>query len=148
MSKNATKVKIHKMTEAHLQRVREVDHKLVGTYRSVSWPLRVDAHWWVYRGMPNFVAEIGDEIVGFILGDIRGGTQYGTEEACAWIDMMGVAPEYQSMGIGGELVEAFCKACQSQGVKVRIFVVSDDERLVKFFKSCGFNKGNLVSYER
>lgn len=148
MSKNATKVKIHKMTEAYLQRVREVDHKLVSPYRSVSWPLRVDAHWWVYRGMPNFVAEIGDEIVGFILGDIRGGTQYGTEEACAWIDMMGVAPEYQSMGIGSELVEEFCKACRSQGVKVRIFVVSDDERLVKFFESCGFNKGNLVSYER
>ena len=148
MSKSATKVRIRKMTEADLQRVREVDRKMVGPYRSVSWPLRVDAHWWVYRGMPNFVAEIGDEIVGFILGDIRGGTQYGAEEACAWIDMMGVAPECQSMGIGSELVEAFCKACHSQGVKVRIFVVGDDERLVKFFISCGFNRGNLVSYER
>ena len=148
MSRNATKVRIRKMTEADLQRVREVDHKLVGPYRSVSWPLRVDAHWWVYRGMPNFVAETGDEIVGFILGDIRGGTQYGTEEACAWIDMMGVAPEYQSMGIGSELVEAFCETCHGQGVKVRIFVVGDDQRLVKFFDTCGFSRGNLVSYER
>ncbi|UCC60099.1 MAG: GNAT family N-acetyltransferase [Dehalococcoidia bacterium] len=148
MSTSATKVKIRKMTEADLQRVREVDHKLVGPYRSVSWPLRVDAHWWVYRGMPNFVAEVGNEIVGFILGDIRGGTQYGAEQAGAWIDMMGVAPEYQNMGIGRELVDAFCKACHSQGVKVRIFVVGDDKRLVKFFESCGFSQGNLVSYEK
>lgn len=139
-------VRIRRMTEADLPRIKEIDKELVGPHRSVSWPLRIEAHWWVYRIMPNFVAEVNGEVVGFILGDIRG-VEYGTEVG-GWIDMMGVSPKCQSQGIGRKLVEVFCKECQERGVKVRVIVVSDDERLVKFWKSVGFHKGNLVSYEK
>jgi len=139
-------VKIRRMTEADLPRIKEIDKELVGTHRSISWPLRIEAHWWVYRTLPNFVAELNGEVVGFILGDIRG-VEYGTEVG-GWIDMMGVSPNCQSLGIGRNLVEVFCKECQGRGVKVRVIVVSDDERLVKFWKSVGFHKGNLVSYEK
>lgn len=139
-------VKIRRMTEADLPKVKEIDKELVGPHRSISWPLRIEAHWWVYRGLPNFVAEVDGEVVGFILGDIRG-VEYGTEVG-GWIDMMGVVPKYQSKGIGRMLVEAFCAECKKQGVKVRVVVVGDDERLVKFWESVGFRKGNLVSYEK
>ena len=139
-------IKIRKMTEADLPRIKEIDRELVGLYRAASWPLRVEAHWWVYRGMPNFVAEIGNQLVGFLLGDIRG-SEYGTDVS-GWIDIMGVAPEYQSKGIGRKLVEAFCKECQKQGIRVRILVVGDDQRLVRFWTSLGFQKSNLISYQR
>jgi uncharacterized protein GlcG (DUF336 family) len=46
------------------------------------------------------------------------------------------------------LVEAFCQECQKRGVKVRVVVVGDDKRLVGFWKSVGFQKGNLISYEK
>jgi len=128
-------IKIRKMTEEDLHRVKEIDRELVGPYRAVSWPLRVEAHWWVYRGMPNFVAEIGNQLVGFLLGDIRG-SEYGTDVS-GWIDIMGVAPEYQSKGIGRKLVEAFCKECQKQGIRVRILVVGDDQRLVRVLDILG-----------
>jgi ribosomal protein S18 acetylase RimI-like enzyme len=61
---------------------------------------------------------------------------------------MGVSPRHQSKGIGRMLVEAFCQECQKRGVKVRVVVVGDDKRLVGFWKSVGFQKGNLISYEK
>lgn len=139
-------VRIRRMTEADLPKIKEIDKELVGPHRSISWPLRIEAHWWVYRGLPNFVAEVDGELVGFILGDIRG-VEYGTEVG-GWIDMMGVSPWFQSMGIGRMLVEAFCAECQKQGVKVMVIVMGNDKRLVKFWNSIGFRKGNLVSYEK
>jgi len=139
-------IKIRKMTEADLQIVKEIDKELVGPHRSISWPLRIEAHFWVYRGLPNFVAEVEGGVAGFLVGDIRG-AEYGTEVG-GWIDMMGVMPRYQSKGIGRMLVEAFCGECQNRGVKVRVVVVGDDKRLVKFWTSVGFQKGSLVSYEK
>jgi len=144
--KGKGELRIRKMTEADLPKIKDIDKELVGPHRSISWPLRVEAHWWVYRGLPNFVAEVDGEVVGFILGDVRG-VEYGTEVG-GWIDMMGVTSKHQSKGIGRKLVEAFCAECQQQKVKVRVVVVGDDKRLVKFWTSVGFCKGNLVSYEK
>jgi len=146
MVKSKGEARIRKMTEADLQKVKEIDKELVGPYRSIAWPVRVEAHWWIYRGLPSFVAEIEGEVVGFVLGDIRG-AEYGTDVG-GWIDMMGVSPRHQSKGIGRMLVEAFCQECQRQGVKVRVVVVGNDKRLVGFWRSVGFLKGNLVSYEK
>ncbi len=139
-------VKIRRMAEADLERIKAIDRALVGPDRVLSWPLRVEAHWWVYRPMLNFVAEVDGEVVGFLLGDIRG-AEYGTDVS-GWIDMMGVAPDHQGKGIGERLVEAFCQACQDNGVTARVVVREDDERLIGFWTSVDFHRGNLVSYER
>lgn len=139
-------VKIRRMTEEDLQSVKNIDRALVGPDRALSWPLEVEAHWWVYRPMLNFVAEMGGKVVGFLLGDIRG-AEYGTDTS-GWIDMMGVTPEHQHKGIGKSLVGAFCEECQRNGVRVRIIIREDDQRLIGFWTSVGFQRGDLVSYER
>ncbi len=138
--------KIRRMTEADLQKVKEIDKELVGPHCCVSWPVRVEAHWWIYRGLPSFVAEIDGEVVGFVLGDIRG-LEYG-KDVGGWIDMMGVCSKHQGRGVGRMLVGAFCQECQKRGVKVSVVVVENDKRLVRFLESAGFQKGNLVSYEK
>ena len=145
MGAGKEEVRIRKMTEADMSKVKKVDRELVGPERALSWPLRVEAHWWVYRGMPNFVAEVGDEVIGFILGDVRG-SEYGTYVG-GWIDMLGVVPRYQRRGIGRKLVEAFCTECCEQGLKVRI-IVESDERAAKFLAPMGFRVGSQVCYEK
>ena len=140
------KVKIRSMTEADLERIKDIDRALVGPDRVLSWPLTVEADWWLNRPMLNLVAETGDNVVGFLLGDIRG-AEYGADTS-GWIDMMGVAPEYQGRGIGRRLVKAFGEEYQRNRVKVRVVVREDDERLIAFWTSVGFQRGNLVSYER
>lgn len=146
MATEKGKVKIREMTEADLPKVKEVDRALVGSERALSWPLRVEAHWWVYRPLLNFVAEIDGEVVGFLLGDIRG-AEYGTDIS-GWIDMMGVAPRYQRRGIAKMLVDAFYKECLKNKVKTRVIIREDDKRLVGFWTAVGFQKGKLVSYEK
>jgi len=137
---------IRRMTEADLDRIKDIDRVLVGPDRALSWPLRVESQWWVYRPLLNFVAEIGDTVVGFLLGDIRG-AEYGVDTS-GWIDMMGVAPDYQGRAIGRKLVEAFCEECQRNEVKVRVIIREDDKRLISFWKSLGLRRGKMVTYER
>ena len=146
MVKDEAEVTIRRMTEADLDRIKDIDRVLVGPDRALSWPLRVESQWWVYRPLLNFVAEIGDTVVGFLLGDIRG-AEYGVDTS-GWIDMMGVAPDYQGRAIGRKLVEAFCEECQRNEVKVRVIIREDDKRLISFWKSLGLRRGKMVTYER
>ena len=146
MATEKGEITIREMTEEDLTKIKEIDRVLVGPERALSWPLRVEAHWWVYRPLLNFVAEVDGKVVGFLLGDIRG-AEYGTDIA-GWIDMMGVAPEYQRRGIARRLVDAFCEECQRNEVKTRVVVREDDQRLVSFWTAVGFQKGKLVSYEK
>jgi len=146
MVKDEAEVKIRKMKEADLDRIKDIDRALVGPDRALSWPLRVEAHWWVYRPMLNFVAEIDDEVVGFLLGDIRG-AEYGVDIS-GWIDMMGVATDHRGRGIGRKLVDAFCEECRKNEVRVMVVIREDDERLIRFWTSMSFKKGSLVNYER
>jgi ribosomal protein S18 acetylase RimI-like enzyme len=139
-------VKIRRMTEADLPGLREIDPLLIGEGRALSWPLRAETQWAVYRPALSFVAELGDETVGFLLGDIRG-AEYGTD-INGWIDMMGIAPAHQRRGIGRRLVEAFCEECRRNEVKTNVIIREDDEQLTGFFISMGFRRGKLVSFER
>lgn len=139
-------IKLREMTEEDLPKIKGIDRALIGSERALSWPLRVEAHWWVYRPLLNFVAEVDGEVVGFLLGDIRG-AEYGTDIS-GWIDMMGVAPEYQRRGIARRLVDTFCEECQRNEVKTRVVIREDDQHLVVFWASVGFQRGKLVSYER
>ena len=96
MAKTKGEFTIRRMTEKDLQGIKDIDRALVGPERALSWPLRVEALWWVYRPALNFVAEVNGKIVGFLLGDVRG-AEYGTDMR-GWIDMMGIAPKHQHQG--------------------------------------------------
>jgi len=146
MATGKEEINIRRMTEGDLQGIKDIDRALVGPERALSWPLEVEAEWWVYRPSLNFVAEVDGEVVGFLLGDIRG-AEYRTDMS-GWIDMIGVAPENQHKGIGQRLVEAFCEECWRNEVKARVIIREDDQHLIGFWTSVGFQRGNLVSYER
>lgn len=136
------------MTEKDLLKVREIDLLLAGEGRALSWPLSVETEWSlsVYRPILSFVAQKGEEIIGFLLGDMKG-QEYGLEIG-GWIDMMGVTPQYQSQGVGRKLVEAFCEACESNEIEPSVIIREDDERLTKFWTSLGFQRGRLISFRK
>ncbi len=140
-------VKIRGMTEADLHRVREIDESLYGEGRVLSWPTDVSTEWAmsVYRPVLSFVAQLGDDVVGFLLGDVRG-AEYGGDTG-GWIDMLGVSPGHQRRGVGRRLVEAFNAECQRSGLKPNVVIRRDDERLIRFFTSLGFHEGKLISFE-
>ncbi|MBE0480385.1 MAG: GNAT family N-acetyltransferase [Dehalococcoidia bacterium] len=145
MEEGGGHVRVRRMTEADIKSVKEIDRELAGPGRLASWPLRIESHWWVYQGLSNYVAEVDGEVIGFLLGDIRGAA-FGTE-ASGWIDIIGVLPRYQGKGIGRSLVEAFSDECRREGMKVRVILASD-RRLAQFWKSMGFSRGRLVCFEK
>lgn len=141
----ADDVVIRRMVDADLREVKKIDQMIAGEERAISWPLEAEVEWAVNRPALSFVAEMDDKVVGFLLGDIRV-SEYGTDLK-GWIDMIGILPDHQRLGIGRKLVEAFCEECQRNGVKPNVIVREDDERLVQFWTSVGFKRGKLINFE-
>lgn len=138
-------INVRRMSDDDLLQVKKIDQQIVGDERAISWPLEAEVQWAVNRPALSFVAEIGDEIVGFLLGDIRI-TEYGTDLR-GWIDMVGISPNHQRRGIGQALVGTFREECQRNCVSPNVIVREDDARLVGFWKSVGFKQGKLISFE-
>jgi len=145
MAPSGVEVQIRRMVEADLEAVKEIDRLLFGEERAASWPLSVEDELAFYRPALGFVAEVEGKVVGFLLGDIRRG-RYGIGLS-GWIDMIGVAPEYQRKGIARSLALAFWAECQQKHIRTNIIVREDDETLIRFCTSVGFRRGKLINLE-
>ena len=145
MPPSSPDVKIRRMAEADVEAVKEIDRLLVGEQRAPSWPLSAETELELYRPAMSFVAEVKGKIVGFLLGDIRR-ERYGTGMG-GWIDMIGIAPEYQRRKIGRSLILGFWAECQRRHIRVNVVVREDDEQLKRFLTSVGFRRGELVNFE-
>ena len=146
MGKDEQDIKVRRMKPTDLPEILRIDSMLVGQKRSVTWQEKVENRWFADRPALNFVAEVRDKVVGFILGDVRG-AEYGTP-MCGWIDVIGVETAWQRKGIGRRLIEVFCQWCQSNQVRTRIIIRQDDKGTRNFLMSVGFRKGDLVDFER
>ena len=144
MSGDEREIKIRRMTEEDIPHVKAIDELLAGAARALSWQVGADIEVAVYRPALSFVAELEGDIVGFVLGDIRG-AEYG-KDVRGWIDMVGVDPRHQHVGIGRRLVETFCGMCQQNKVNVEVVIREDDELLKGFFTSTGFRRGDLINF--
>jgi ribosomal protein S18 acetylase RimI-like enzyme len=86
-----------------------------------------------------FVAESGDELVGFVLGTTiqkrRSAWKYG------YLVWMGVEPEYQGQGIGERLFDWFLEIMLDEGVRMILMdTEADNEPALKFFSKLGFGR--------
>jgi ribosomal protein S18 acetylase RimI-like enzyme len=144
MQGNESKLKIRRMLDEDIPKVKVIDRSVSGSQRAISWQVEADVEAEVYRPALSFVAEMNGVTVGFLLGDIRG-VKYG-EDMKGWIDMIGVHPKYQHLGIGRRLVETFCEVCEQNKVEVQVLLREDDEQLKKFFSILNFRRGNMVNF--
>jgi len=94
----------------------------------------------------SIVAEVDDKIVGFILGRVaRSPIQL---RDIAWIELIGILPDYQKKGIGPQLIESWKDLCRGKGItKVHVMLSKRDQFMQLFFKSVGFTQGSLIDYE-
>ena len=144
MRGDESKIKIRRMVDEDIPKVKVIDRSLFGQQRAISWQVEADVEAEVYRPALSFIAELNGVTVGFLLGDIRG-VKYG-KDMKGWIDMMGVHPSYQHLGVGKKLVETFCGVCEQNKVDVQVLLREDDEQLKKFFSMLDFRKGNMVNF--
>jgi ribosomal protein S18 acetylase RimI-like enzyme len=162
MADEKSEVKVRRMVDADLPRLNEIDQLLKGEGRVNTWPFTFEAYWSVYQPELTYVAEIGDEIVGFLVGYIkpmegthsilrRADTQVmptTRHQMVGWIEMIGVHPDGQNKGVGRQLVEVFDAECHRHDAMINCLVRLDDETLAKFYSSLGFRPWDTVIYFR
>ncbi|MHA2244334.1 MAG: GNAT family N-acetyltransferase [Candidatus Hodarchaeales archaeon] len=134
------------MKKEDLNRIIEIDNKVLGEGRPDYWERKVEMAG-KKSPLPSLVAELEDEVVGFIFGEASG-WEYGVPENIGWIDTMGVDPEYQKKGVGRLLMKELLNYMKKVGVDTVYTLVSwRDWELLRFFDAIGFKRGDMVNLE-
>lgn len=145
MSDSQADVRIRELEDTDLGGIVALDEKIGGRYRPEVWEDRLNYY---YRRDPEacFVAESGGRVVGFMLGEMRGG-EFGLEEPTGWIEVLGVDPERQGGGVGRRLADAMLEHFRDSGaVKVRTLVDEGMEGIADFFTALGFGPAPIQAF--
>lgn len=139
--KQGGKINIREMSEEDLEAILELDKKIVGKERSVTYKSPIGTYLGGEFGL-SFVAVDNDRIVGFIMGQIEGPGK-------GWIQAVAIDPEYRRHNIGAELVKAQLARYKSRGIDtVHIAASWRDTGMLSFLSSLGFTRGDMVQLEK
>jgi ribosomal protein S18 acetylase RimI-like enzyme len=139
--------RIRPLTELDIDAITRIDERITGKYRPEVWEQRV-----VYyiRRDPDApkVADLDGKVVGFMLGEVRGG-EFGLEEPTGWIEFFGVDPSARGSGIGRRLTDALLAHFRSQGARIaRTVVATRDKEIDTFIRAMGFAPAPLTALEK
>jgi ribosomal protein S18 acetylase RimI-like enzyme len=141
----STRIEIRTMTEDDIPAILEIDKKFSGGLRTPTYQSSVESYIGGELSL-SCVAEDRGKIVGFITGECR--PVHYRERPHALIELIGVDPEYQRLGIGAKLVEAFIDRCRERGaLTVHALVSVNDEPMRSLLRSLDFTKGEMVTFQ-
>ena len=97
----------------------------------------------------SLVAEKEDgTVVGFVMGELYIG-EYGISHETATLDTIGVDPDYERMGIGGQLIKEYMAHMKALGVrKINTLIEWNDYRLIHFFSVNQFSPSQTINLVR
>ena len=137
-------IHVRKMNEEDIESILEIDRKIVGPDRATTYSMTPTN----YVGGEldiSVVAEVGGEIIGFILGRATD-LPYGVIDSCL-LELIGVNPQYKRRNVGRRMVKAFEDACREKGIsKIRVMVSWHDWWLLSFLKSLEFSHGEMTEF--
>jgi predicted N-acetyltransferase YhbS len=139
-------VEIRALKREDLDAIVKIDEMVLGESREDYWKRRLESmnH---KSSEISLVAEVGEQVVGFILGDVSG-WEFGVPETIGWMDTIGVDPAYQKRGVATLLAHELIKNLKALGVRTIYTLVSwDDWDLLQFFHAMGFTRGDLINLE-
>src|SRR5436190_13686881 len=124
-------VRVRPMTELDIEGICRIDERITGKYRPEVWEQR--AAYYIRRDPDSSqVADVGGRVVGFMLGEVRGG-EFGLEEPTGWVEFFGVDPSSREKGVGRRLIEALLGTFGSKGATVGARWVATQARDVGLF---------------
>ena len=146
MAVQVGEVVVRPLTELDIESITRIDEKVTGLYRPDFWESRVA--YYLRRDPENSrVAEAGGAVVGFMLGDVRGG-EFGLEETSGWIERFGVDPAYRGKGVGRRLFDELVAHFRASGAeRLRTLVDSSNPETAGFLKKVGFTPSRLEALE-
>lgn len=100
----------------------------------------------VATGQHFLVAEMGDEVIGFVIGEVRD-WEFGSPP-CGWVFAIDVRPDARLGGTATQLLQAICARFKKAGVsKVRTMLSRDNTLILSFFRSQGMMIGPFIPLE-
>lgn len=140
-------LKIRPVTELDIEAICKIDERITGKYRPEVWEDRVV--YYIRRDPDSSqVAEVGGSVVGFMLGEVRGG-EFGLEEPTGWVEFFGVDPQARDKGVGRSLIEALFAGFRSRGAHVaRTMVANTDTDIDAFIRRMGFVPAPVTAFEK
>ncbi len=140
-------IRIRPVNELDIEAICRIDERITGKYRPDVWEDRVI---YFIRRDPDSsqVAELDGKVVGFMLGEVRGG-EFGMEEPTGWLEFFGVDPSARGSGIGRRLTEALLEGFRTRGAHVaRTMVRAEDKEIATFVAAMGFEPAPVAALER
>ena len=147
---NASNIKIRLMQADDFDDVVRIDEKVLQASRPEYYEMKFEKLFKSKDYLPaSLVAEDKDgTVVGFVMGELYMG-EYGIFQEEAALDTIGVDPDYQHKGIGGQLINEFVDHLKEVGVqKISTLVDWYDSRLVNFFSANEFIPSKTINLER
>ncbi len=141
------KVKIRRMVRSDIHEVLILDRIIRGSRRDI---IKYEDIASVNPGTPpdlSFVAEIDGRLVGFSINRSMY-LMVPLTEVCI-IHAILVHPDYQKHGIGGKLIQALLKHCQTEGIgTVRALIPKGNKELRALFERRGFQRSGIVNFDK
>ena len=95
----------------------------------------------------GFVAEKEGQVVGFIVGGMKG-EGFGLEKS-GWLEVVMVHPRHMGTGIGYAMARKLFDYFRRRGIRdVHTSVQWDAVDMLSFFKSLGFDRSNFINLEK
>jgi ribosomal protein S18 acetylase RimI-like enzyme len=141
-----SQVRVRPLDELDIGGITRIDERITGIYRPEVWERRVGYY---LRRDPDSsqVAEVEGRLVGFMLGDVRGG-EFGIEEPGGWIERFGIDPDFRGRDIGRQLFDAMIRHFRDCGAgAVRTLVDERDQGVAGFLGAMGFQPSTMKALE-
>jgi ribosomal protein S18 acetylase RimI-like enzyme len=130
-----------------LATVVALDAEATGMEKAAYWKERFSWYANGEKGRFFLVAERGDEMVGFIVGEIRA-WEFGSPPG-GWIFAVNVKDGERLHGLGTMLFDAICARFRKAGVQnVRTMLAKDNPLVISFFRSQGMRAGPFIQLEK
>jgi len=92
----------------------------------------------------GFIAEKEGQVVGFIIGEIKG-EGFGLEKS-GWLEVVMVHPRHMGTGIGHAMAQKLFDYFRRRGIRdVHTSVLWDAVDMLSFFKSLGFDRSTFIN---
>ena len=144
--KMGREIKIRKIRAEDVPEIVSIQESILQKKISKKWVRTVEDHL-RKRGGVGFVASKDGQLVGFLIGEIKG-EGFGLEES-GWIEMVGVHPRQMGAGIGRILAEKLFAFFKKEGIHdIHTSVRWDAGDMLSFFKAIGFDRSPFINLRK
>jgi benzoyl-CoA reductase subunit D len=139
---------VRPMKMEDLEKIVLIDSEIMDVRRPDYYQAKMSRMLAGENSLASLVVEDGDQVVGFIMGEVFIG-EFGLKERSASIDSVGVAPQHRGFGVASLLLQAFFDNMTKADItKVYSIVDWDDWDLLRFFQKSGFTPSRKLCVER